>query len=367
MKPLVTKNIESLRPYEPGKPIEEIQRELGVAHPIKMASNENPLGPSAKAIDAMKSACEKMHFYPDGGCYYLKDKLAKHLKQYDIEPHNLIIGNGTNEIIEFVIRTFVAPDENIVTGDPSFIIYKLAGISHNREEITVPLKEDLSYNLEAICRAVNDKTKVVFLANPNNPTGCTFNIHDFEHFLAHIREDIVICLDEAYAEYVADPKTPDGLEYAPYRSRLIVLRTFSKIYGLAGLRVGYGVSDKVLISYMDRVRPPFNVNRMAQSAALAALDDQQHIRKSIEMNRKGRHYLQSEFKRLNINYYPSQTNFILIDFGQSADPFYQALLKRGYITRPVRNYNLPNCLRITIGTDEQNRGLIQALTEIMEV
>ncbi|MBN2103234.1 histidinol-phosphate transaminase [bacterium] len=364
MKPLVTQNIESLRPYEPGKPVEEIQRELGVADPIKMASNENPLGPSPKAIEVMKSACEQMHYYPDGGCYYLKEKLAKHLKPYDIEPHNLIIGNGTNEIIEFVIRTFVAPDENVVTGDPSFIIYKLAGISHNREEITVPLKDNLCYDLTAVNRAINDKTKVVFLANPNNPTGRVFDIHEFEHFLTHTPEDIIICLDEAYAEYVDNSEIPNGLEYAPYRSRLIVLRTFSKIYGLAGLRVGYGVSDKSLISYMDRVRPPFNVNRMAQAAAMAALDDQTHIRKSIEINQKGRKYLQSEFKRFGIKYYPSQTNFILIDFGKPADSYYQALLKKGYITRPVKNYNLPNCLRITIGTDEQNRGLIQALTEL---
>ena len=196
MKPLVTQNIEKLRPYEPGKPIEETQRELGIAHPVKLASNENPLGPSPKAIQAMKAACQEMHFYPDGGCYLLKEKLAGMLSKYDIEPHNLIIGNGSNEIIEFIIRTFVAPNENIITGDPSFIIYRLASISHNREEIAIPLKSDLSYDLDAIGRSVNEKTKVVFLANPNNPTGRAIHVHEFEHFLAHIRDDIIICIDE---------------------------------------------------------------------------------------------------------------------------------------------------------------------------
>ena len=365
MKPLVTKNIEELRPYQPGKPIDEIQRELGVSEPVKMASNENPLGPSPKAVEAMKSACSEMHYYPDGGCYYLKEALAKHLSRYDIEPHNLIIGNGSNEIIEFVIRTFVAPDENIVTGDPSFIIYKLAGISHNREEIMVPLNDDLTYDLDRIRKAVNEKTKVVFLANPNNPTGQTFSTQELEHFLAHVRDDVVICMDEAYAEYVDESGVPNGLEYAPFRDRLIVLRTFSKIYGLAGLRVGYGVSHKELIGYMDRVRPPFNVNRMAQAAAIAALDDQAHIRESIEINSQGRKKIQSALKEMHIKFYPSQTNFILADFGKPAQPIYEALLKAGFITRPVQNYNLPNCLRVTIGTEVQNQQLIQALSEIM--
>ncbi|MBN1782923.1 histidinol-phosphate transaminase [bacterium] len=361
MKPLVTRNIEKLRPYQPGKPIEETKRELGLPDPVKMASNENPLGPSPKAIEAMKAACGEMHYYPDGGCYTLKEALAAHLAQYDIEPHNLIIGNGSNEIIEFVIRTFVAPNENIVTGEPSFIIYKLAGISHNRQEITVPLKPDMTYDMDAVACTVNEKTKVVFLANPNNPTGRIFSTREFERFLSHIRDDIVICIDEAYAEYVDDPDVPNGLEYAPYRNRLIVLRTFSKIYGLAGLRVGYGVSHRELIGYMDRVRPPFNVNRMAQAAALAALDDQEHIEKSIEINRKGRAFLQAEFERLQIKYYPSQTNFILADFEKPAAPLYQALLERGFITRPVENYNLPNCLRITVGTEDQNQRFVEAL------
>ena len=209
MKPLVTQNIEKLRPYQPGKPVEEIQRELGVGQPVKMASNENPLGPSPMAVRAMQAVCSEMHYYPDGGCYYLKEALAAHLSQYDIEPHNLIVGNGSNEIIEFIIRTFVAPDENIITGQSSFIIYKLACISHNRKEIAIPLKADLSYDLDMMRKAVNEKTKVVFLANPNNPTGQVLHTHEFEHFLAHIRDDIIICIDEAYTEYVDDPEVPN--------------------------------------------------------------------------------------------------------------------------------------------------------------
>ena len=366
MKPLVTTNIETLRPYQPGKPIEELQRELGVENPIKMASNENPLGPSPKSVAAMKAASSNMHFYPDGGCFHLKEHLARHLSKFNIEPHNIIVGNGSNEIIEFIIRTFVAPDENIVTGRHSFIIYKLAGISHNRKEIMVPLNDDLTYNLDAIADAVNAKTKVIFLANPNNPSGRTISTQELEHFFAHIPDDIILCLDEAYHEYVDDPNVPNGLEYARFRGRLIVLRTFSKIYGLAGLRIGYGITHKELISYMDRVRPPFNVNRMAQAAAVAALDDQTHIQRSIKTNVKGRQFLQAEFKRLGIKFYPSQTNFILMDFEKPADPVYQGLLKKGFITRPVNNYDLPNCLRITIGTEQQNQNFIAALETGME-
>ena len=365
MKPLVTKNIEQLRPYKPGKPMEETERETGVKNPVKMASNENPLGPSPKAIRAIQSASEQMNLYPDGGCYYLKERLARHLKKYDVEPHNLIMGNGSNEIIEFIIRTFVAPDENIVIGEPSFIIYRLAGISHNREEIAVPLNEDLTYNLKAMADAVNEKTKVIFLANPNNPTGLAILTSDFEHFLARVKEDVIICIDEAYAEYIDDVNVLDGLSYAPYRHRLVVLRTFSKIYGLAGLRIGYGVTYKEVVNYMDRVRPPFNVNRMAQIAALAALDDQEHVQKSIALNSIGRKFLGKAFTRMGIKYYASQANFYLVDFKKPTTPFYNALLQKGFITRPVENYGLPNCLRITIGTKEQNQGIVETLEQIL--
>lgn len=366
MKPLVTENIEGLRPYAPGKPIEETEREYGLKNPHKLASNENPLGPSPKAVEAVRQAAESMHLYPDGGCYYLKEKLSQHLRKYDVEPHNIIVGNGSNEIIEFIIRTFVAPDENVITGDPSFIIYKLACISHNRQEISVPLVEGLTYDLHAISKAVNDKTKVIFLANPNNPTGRAFHIKEFEHFLAHVRDDIIICVDEAYAEYIDDPDVPDGLEYAPYRNRLISLRTFSKIYGLAGLRIGYGITHKEITNYIDRVRPPFNVNRIAQIAAIAALDDQEHVKKSKKANSQGREFLEKAFTRLKLTWYPSQANFILVDFKKPAGKIYEALMKKGFITRPVANYGLETCLRITIGTQEQNQGLIEGFEGILK-
>jgi histidinol-phosphate aminotransferase len=365
MKPLVTANIEKLRPYAPGKPIEETEREYGVQDPAKMASNENPLGPSPRAIEAMRAGITEMNLYPDGGCYYLKERLAKHLTRHNVEPHNLIIGNGSNEIIEFIIRTFVASDENVVTGDPSFIIYRLATISHNRQEISVPLLPDLTYDLEGIQRAVTPKTKLVCLANPNNPPGTVIRRDEFLDFLAHVRDDIIICLDEAYAEYITDPEVPDGLEFAPYRHRLVVLRTFAKVYGLAGLRIGYGVSSKILVDYMDRVRPPFNVNRMAQAAAMAALDDTEHVERTRELNTRSLKYLEQELTRLKVKWYPSQANFILVDFERPADPIYEGLLYQGFITRPVANYGLPNCLRITTGTDEQNRGLVKALEQVL--
>ncbi|MFH1130124.1 MAG: histidinol-phosphate transaminase, partial [Pseudomonadota bacterium] len=323
MKPLVTANIEKLRPYAPGLPIEETERAYGVKNPAKLASNENAFGPSPMAIEAMNRACHEMHLYPDGGCYYLKERLAKHLARYDVEPHNLIIGNGSNEVIEFVIRTFVAPDENVVTGDPSFIIYRLASISHNREEISVPLNPDLTYDLDGLADAINEKTKVVFLANPNNPTGHAFCTDEFVRFLGRVRDDIIICLDEAYVEYIDDPNVSDGLDYARHRHRLVVLRTFAKVYGLAGLRLGYGVSSKELVNYMDRVRPPFNANRMAQIAAIAALDDTEHVRRSREANILGRKYYEQEFDRLKMKWYPSQANFILVDFEKPAEPYYE--------------------------------------------
>lgn len=366
MKPLVTANIEKLRPYSPGKPIEETEREYGVKNPAKLASNENPLGMPPMAVEAIKSACEDMHFYPDGGCYYLKEALSQHYAEFNLEPHNIIVGNGSNEIIEFIIRTFVAPDENIVTGDPSFIVYRLSSIAHNRQEISVPLKPDLTYDLDAIAKATNEKTKVIFLANPNNPTGQVFHTREFEHFLAVVSDDIIICLDEAYAEYIDDKNVPNGLTYAPHRHRLIVVRTFSKIYGLAGLRIGYGAAHKEMISYIDRVRPPFNVNRMAQAAAIAALKDTDHVKRSAELNARGLKMIGKELDRLKVKYYPSQGNFVLLDFGKTAGPFYHELIKQGFITRPVANYGLPNCLRVTIGNDTQNKGFIEALEKILQ-
>ena len=366
MKPLVTANIEKLRPYLPGKPIEETEREYGVKDPAKLASNENPLGAAPSAIEAMRRACEEMHLYPDGGAYHLKERLAAHLSPYNVEPHNLIIGNGSNEVIEFIIRTFVGPDENVVTADPSFIVYRLASIAHAREEIAVPLGEDLAYDLDAMARAINEKTKLVCLANPNNPTGRVFHRDAFEHFLARVRDDIVICLDEAYAEYIDDPNVPNGLDYARYRHRLVVLRTFSKIYGLAGLRIGYGVSHREMINYMDRVRPPFNVSRMAQAAAIGALDDTAFVERSKQENLAGRQTLERGLSACGVRWYPSQANFVLADFGRPAQGIYEALLRKGYIVRPVPNYGLPDCLRITIGTAVQNEGFLQALGEVLQ-
>jgi histidinol-phosphate aminotransferase len=365
MKPLVTANIEKLRPYAPGKPIEETEREYGVTGPAKLASNENPLGPSPLAVAAMHASAESMHLYPDGSCYELKARLAEHYAAFGAEPHNFIIGNGSNEVIEFLIRTFVAPDENVVLGDPSFITYRLAAIAHNREEIAVPLRADLSYDLQAVAAAVNDKTKLICLANPNNPTGRVFHTDEFLRFLATVRDDVIICLDEAYAEYIDDPAVPNGLEYARYRHRLVVLRTFAKIYGLAGLRVGYGIGSRAVIDYMDRVRAPFNVNRMAQAAAIAALADADHVRRVRELNTRSLRYLEAELTRLGLVWYPSQANFILVDCARPAAPLFEALLRRGFITRLVANYGLPSCLRVTTGTEEQNRGFIAALTDVL--
>jgi histidinol-phosphate aminotransferase len=352
----VPEYIRTLIPYAPGKPIEEVEREIGIFNSIKLASNENPLGPSPAALDAMREKLAQLHLYPDGDCFYLKRGLAAKL---NVAPEQLIFGNGSNEIIELAIRTFMRPGDEAVMARQAFVVYKLivqavGGISQE-----VPLR-NFTHDLEAIGAAISARTRIVFLANPNNPTGTIFHKAAWEKFLKRIRSDVFIIVDEAYFEYVEAADYPNSLDYHQQGKALLTLRTFSKLYGLAGLRIGYGIADKEIISLMHRVRQPFNVNAPAQWGALAALDDREHVRRSLENNRQGLEYLAAEFTRLGIEYVPSHANFVFLRVGKGEDVF-NRLLAQGIIVRPMAGYQFPEYLRVTIGTMRENRKFIDGL------
>ena len=355
-KKLVSDEIEALVPYPPGKPMEELERELGIKKSIKLASNENPLGPSPKAVEAISKALKSLHRYPDGGCFYLKEKLAQHLK---MKPENLIIGNGSNEIIELVIRTFLRPGEEAVMGNPSFAVYPLAVPAAGGKKIEVPLK-NLTHDLDAMADAITNRTKIVFIANPNNPTGTIVTKAQLRRFMDRLPEGVILVLDEAYYEFVTEPEFPESLDYLREGRNIVILRTFSKIYGLAGLRIGYGVAPEKLVFYMNKVRQPFNVNSLAQIAAMAAPEDEGHLKRSQKNNSEGLKFLYREMKAMGLEYVPTQANFFLIKVGKGKD-VYDALLRQGIIVRPMASYGLGEYIRVTVGTPEENQRFVEAL------
>ena len=365
MLPLANDAFTTLAPYVPGKPVSETERELGISGCIKLASNENPLGPSPKAIAAMKRALAGVSDYPDGGAFYLKERLREHLstRSRSLGVDQIIVGNGTNEIIEMIVRTFVRTGENIIYLDPSFIVYKLCAHAAGHAVVDVAMP-NFCFDLDAALKAVDAHTKLVFIANPNNPTGTYVSRTDLEGFLARLPQQVLVGLDEAYAEYVTAPDYPNGLDYIDRRERLIVLRTFSKCYGLAGVRVGYAVAQPRLIDCLNRGRQPFNVNSLGQVAALAALDDVDFVAKARATNASERETLTQQFRRRHIGVVESQANFLLVDFQRSAAEVFTALLQRGVIVRPMTGYGLPTSARITVGTPEQN---IRLLAEVDHV
>ena len=363
MKPIehVPEYIRTLVPYAPGKPIEEVEREYGITNSVKLASNENPLGPAPKALQAIRAKLAQLHLYPDGDCFYLKERLAKKL---GVAPDQLIFGNGSNEIIELAARTFMRPGDEAVMARQAFVVYKLLVQALGGVAKQVPLR-DFTHDLEAILRAVSPKTRMVFLANPNNPTGTIYRREAWERFLDRLPEEVLIIADEAYFEYVRDPGYPDSLRYHDRGKTILTLRTFSKLYGLAALRVGYGIAAKEVIDLMHRVRQPFNVNAVAQWAALAALDDSEHVGKSLQANRQGMEFLNAEFDKLGLAYVPSHGNFILVQVG-NGNEVYQRLLTEGVIVRPVgAAYEFPEHVRVTVGTMDENRRFIEALRRII--
>ncbi len=360
LKDLVPDYIRSIVPYPPGKPIEELERELGISDSIKIASNENPLGPSPKAMKAIEDFLPKLHRYPDGSVYYLKEKLAGKL---GVSPGNLILGNGSNEIIEFLIRALIVPGKEAVMADQAFVIYRIIMQSVGGTSRIVPLK-NFTHDLEAMAGEVSAETRLLFIANPNNPTGTIVTRSEFERLLERVPEHVVVVLDEAYFEFVNDPNYPSAIDYINEPRCVIGLRTFSKAYGLSGLRLGYGIGNEELINALDRIRQPFNVNSIAQVAALHALDDQEHLERTMDNNREGMDFLTGRLREMGYDWVPSQANFILIDLQEEAETLYQRLLPEGVIVRSMAGYGLKEFIRVTIGTPEENRRFIDALAKV---
>lgn len=351
--------IRALQPYPPGKPIEEVEREYGVSNSIKLASNENSLGPSPKAVAALRDAAATVHLYPDGDAYYLRRALAERL---GVGADWFLFGNGSNELIELAVRSFVHEGDEAVIAEHAFVIYAMAVQAQGGRTVVVPAR-DLGHDLDAMAAAVSSRTRMVFLANPNNPTGTMFRRRDWERFLSAVPPEVIVVMDEAYAEYVEDDEYPDSIASLAADRPILVLRTFSKIYGLAGLRIGYGVASPEVLDVMNRLRAPFNVNLMAQRAALAALSDDEHLERTRRMNREGMTQLESGLTSMGIDFVPSSANFILMRVGDVAR-VYEELLRRGVIVRPVGVYGLPDHIRVTIGTREENERFLRALREV---
>jgi len=358
---LANTHILGIAPYEPGKPIEELEREYGVHDAIKLASNENPCPPSDKVQKAIIAQLRHLNRYPDGSGFYLRQALAK---KHGFTQDQVVLGNGSNELIELAVRTFLKPGDEAIVPHPSFVVYPMIVQAAGGIRVMVMLK-DHRLDLEAMARAITPMTKMVFVANPNNPTATIVTADEVEAFMARMPERTIVIFDEAYMEFAMGPDFPNTLEYVRQGRKVLVLRTFSKAASLAGLRVGYGVADADAIALMNRIRQPFNVNSLAQAAALAALEDEPHVQECVRMIDTGRQFLYDEFTALGIRYVPSRANFILVDVGRSASDIYQRLLKEGVIVRPMTPFGMESALRVTVGTPEENRRLVKALKTVL--
>jgi histidinol-phosphate aminotransferase len=352
--------IAELDPYQPGKPIEELERELGIQGSVKLASNENPLGPSPKAVEAMRAALEGVNRYPDGTSFRLREALSRRL---GIEARQLVFGTGADEVIGLIAKSFLGPGDEAVFAWPSFAMYPIAVRGTGAKPVAVPLDADLVHDLSAMAAAISERTRVVLVCNPNNPTGTSVGAEAFDRFAAALPQGVILVVDEAYFEYVRRDDFPDALGWVSRRPGTAVLRTFSKIYGLAGLRVGYGVMDPELAGYLERARHPFNVSVLGEAAALAALDDDEHVERTLRANREGTEYLTGELEALEIEIWPTDANFLLAKTGAES---YQLLLREGVIVRPMVGFGLPEHVRITIGTAQENEKLVKALQRIQE-
>jgi histidinol-phosphate aminotransferase len=355
------KTILGLTPYPPGKPIEELTREYGIREVIKLASNENPLGPSSMALTAIRRALSQLHRYPDGSGYYLKQALGRIL---GITPAQILLGNGSNEIIELALKTFLTPGSEVISPFPSFLVYEKAVQAMDGKNILVPLRH-FSIDLEAMQDRIGPRTRIIIINNPNNPTGTIVSKKEWERFLRAVPERILILLDEAYIDFVEDPDCPRGSDYLGSNKNLLVIRTFSKAYGLAGLRIGYGLTGIELADYINRVRQPFNVNALALAGALGALKDQAFYEKTRTLVRRGRESLEKELRRMGLFYIPSQTNFILIRVPQKGEAVYETMLHKGVIIRSMKSYGLEDYIRVNIGLPEENRRFLQVLKEVI--
>jgi histidinol-phosphate aminotransferase len=358
---LANPGVRVLQPYQPGKPVEELQRELGLTDVIKLASNENPLGPSPAVINSLADVIPELARYPDGSAYHLKQKLSSFL---DVDTAMLTIGNGSNELLELLARVFLRPGLEVIVSQHSFVVYPLITRALGADLVVIPAK-DYGQDLDATAAAITPNTRIIFIANPNNPTGTWVEELDLLRFLDKVPKEVLVVLDEAYCEYVDHPDYPDGIALLARYPNLVVTRTFSKAYGLAALRIGYSVSHPEIADLLNRVRQPFNINAMSLVAAVAALGDQEHVCAAVEANKQGMERLVVACETLGLGYIPSAGNFLAIDMGQDAAPIYEALLKLGVIVRPIGVYEMPNHLRVTVGLPEENTRFINALTTVL--
>ena len=359
--PPVAPEIASLVPYKPGKPIEELERELGISGAVKLASNENPLGPSPKAVEAMAQALKGLHRYPDGAGYELRLALAQ---RYGLAQEQIVLGNGSNEIIEFLCRAFMRPGDLALAAAPSFLMYaKLVQVAGGQLK-EVPLK-DYRLDLEAMAAAIEPRTKLVFVNNPDNPAGTACTAEEFRGFLDQVPEGVVVVLDEAYIDFASDPAVARGEDFLDHPVPVVVMRTFSKAYGLAGLRVGFGLGPVEVMELLHRVRQPFNSSIMAQVAGKAALEDDEFLQRTLEITWQGLKDFYACFEDLGLEYVPSQANFVLVKIGPRAGEVADELLRRGVIVRKMASYGLPEHLRISVGLPEENRRFMDELAAIL--
>jgi histidinol-phosphate aminotransferase len=353
----ISPDIAGITPYSPGKPIEELERELGISGSIKLASNENPLGPSPKALAVLAEAAKTLNRYPDGGGHYLRQALAERWK---VAPDQIILGNGSDEIITFLSKTFLEPGDEAIMADPSFVVYKIDVTAVHARPVFVPLKNH-RHDLPAMADRVTSRTRLVFVCNPNNPTGTYVTAAEVAAFLKTVPPDVIIVFDEAYYEYVTADDYPNTLEILKTGRPVVLLRTFSKIYGLAGLRIGYGLTTPEIVQHMNRIRPPFNTNSLAQRAALAALADEDHVRESRRVNAEGMAFLSARLGALGLTVIPSQANFLYFDVNQDGKAVFDALLRRGVIVRHLGG----TFLRVTVGLPHENQRFIESLQAVL--
>ena len=353
----ISPDIAAITPYSPGKPIEELERELGITGSIKLASNENPRGPSPKALAVLNEAAKTLNRYPDGGGHYLRRALADRWK---VSPDQIILGNGSDEVITLLTKAFLEPGDEAVMAEPSFVVYKIDVMAAHAKPVMVPLK-DFRHDLPAMARAVNKKTRLVFLCNPNNPTGTYVTAAEVAAFMQAIPPDVIVVFDEAYYEYVTAADYPDTLAILKAGRNIVLLRTFSKIYGLAGLRIGYGLTTPEIVQHLNRIRPPFNTNSLAQKAALAALSDEEHVRESRRVNTEGLGILAERLTALGLRVVPSQANFLYFDAKRDGKALFEALLRQGVIVRHLGG----TFLRVTIGLPQENDRFITALRAVL--
>lgn len=365
-KKMAVPGVQKLNPYIPGKPISELERELGIENIIKLASNENPLGPSPKAMEAIKSEMDELALYPDGNGFALKKALAE---KHGVDMNCITLGNGSNDVLVLLAEAYLTPEHNAIYSQYSFAVYPIAIQAVGAEHQMIPAlpwqsNSPLGCDLDLMKSAINDETRIIFIANPNNPTGSFLGEDELYEFIKAVPEQVIMVLDEAYLEYSPEEERVDGTKWLSEFDNLVITRTFSKAYGLAGFRVGYCLSNPDIANVINRIRQPFNVNSLALAAATAALGDDEFLQKSMKVNAAGMQLLEDKCEDLNLRYVPSKGNFILVDFGRDAMPIYQKMLELGVITRPVANYGLPNCLRITIGSEAEMERMVEVMDQV---